>query len=124
MVGFDCSCSIEGGCSIIKINLVVRLLSLYQVDRDAAERGKNEPRGRWRRATFLVNRLGDGTPARALPGKEVPDAERKVLETQHWLELIDGYDSLLRYFAPNIAYLFRKLVGNIDTDPIVICESN
>ncbi|KAJ3480712.1 hypothetical protein NLI96_g8150 [Meripilus lineatus] len=61
-----------------------------KVDRDAAERGENDPGGRWRRAGFLLGRLRDGNQVREVPGEDVPDAVRKHLETQHWLELIDG----------------------------------
>ncbi|EJF66946.1 hypothetical protein DICSQDRAFT_123455 [Dichomitus squalens LYAD-421 SS1] len=63
-----------------------------QVDRDAAEQGKNTSRERWKRAGFLASRLQDGNAMLPQPrgqGAHV-EATRKHLETQHWLELTDG----------------------------------
>ncbi|KAH9846831.1 hypothetical protein C2E23DRAFT_947239, partial [Lenzites betulinus] len=60
------------------------------VGRDAAEKGKNTPRDRWRRATFLAARLQDGDEMLSKGKSAYPEAARKHLETQHWLELIDG----------------------------------
>lgn len=61
-----------------------------QVDRNAAEQGKNTARERWRRAIFLALRLQDGN--RMLTDNGIHDEKviSKYLETQHWLELIDG----------------------------------
>jgi len=62
-----------------------------QLGRDNADAGKNDARSRWRRATFLVARLHDGN--RSFQHSGVSDEEgaiRKQLETQHWLEMIDG----------------------------------
>ncbi|GAB1517463.1 hypothetical protein RhiXN_01813 [Rhizoctonia solani] len=55
----------------------------------SAERGENDPKSRLRRAVFLAGRLQDGE---ALPSDHegLPDKNSKMLETQHWLELIDG----------------------------------
>ena len=61
-----------------------------QVDRDAATDGRNTARERWRRAIFLTLRLQDGNQMLADDGVQDADAARKYLETQHWLELIDG----------------------------------
>ncbi|KAH8102545.1 hypothetical protein BXZ70DRAFT_788830 [Cristinia sonorae] len=61
-----------------------------KVDRDAADRGDNSPRQRWRRAVFLLSRLEDGNEMLSQSGADYADAARKHLETQHWLELIDG----------------------------------
>ncbi|KAL1951560.1 hypothetical protein VTO73DRAFT_709 [Trametes versicolor] len=62
-----------------------------QVDRDAAGEGKNTSRDRWRRGIFLATRLQDGDDMlRKGEGSTHPDAARKHLETQHWLEFIDG----------------------------------
>ncbi|KAF8321685.1 hypothetical protein DL93DRAFT_2051419, partial [Clavulina sp. PMI_390] len=66
------------------------------VNRTAAEDAKNDPAARWRRAGFVAARLQDGN---AIPEEGDEAAERvkakgkmktKTLETQHWLELIDG----------------------------------
>jgi len=62
-----------------------------QVERDDAAAGKNDPPSRWRRAAFLASRLRDGNRQfqhAGVSGEE--GAIRKELETQHWLELIDG----------------------------------
>jgi len=72
-----------------------------KVDRDAADKGNNAPRNRWRRAAFLVGRLEDGNEMLTRGGDMHSDAARKHLETQHWLELIDGkhrYGSNLKYY--------------------------
>ncbi|CAE6525112.1 unnamed protein product [Rhizoctonia solani] len=57
----------------------------------SAERGENDPKSRFRRAVFLAGRLQDGE---ALPSDQEleapPNESSKMLETQHWLELIDG----------------------------------
>jgi len=64
----------------------------FKVDRNAASRGDNDPRQRWHRAVFLIGQLEDGNEMLAHPeaGEQYEDASRKHLETQHWLELIDG----------------------------------
>ncbi|KAK7694945.1 hypothetical protein QCA50_002133 [Cerrena zonata] len=62
----------------------------FQVGRDAASGQRNSPKDRWKRAVFLLNRLEDGNQMLATTGVENEDAARKHLETQHWLELIDG----------------------------------
>ncbi|KAF8078714.1 hypothetical protein FPV67DRAFT_74353 [Lyophyllum atratum] len=68
----------------------IRLYSLFiKVDRAAALDGKNSPRTRWKRAAFLAGRLRDGNRMLEESGYHA-DAEQKHLETQHWLELIDG----------------------------------
>ncbi|KAF8898834.1 hypothetical protein BD779DRAFT_1485747 [Infundibulicybe gibba] len=59
------------------------------VGRKAAMDGQNSPRNRWKRAVFLVGRLRDGNEMLGQSGVQV-EAEDKHLETQHWLELIDG----------------------------------
>ncbi|CAL1695249.1 unnamed protein product [Somion occarium] len=72
-----------------------------QIDRQGAEGEKNRPRDRWRRAVFLLGRMEDGNQMLAKTGVENADAVRKHLETQHWLELIDGkhrYGSNLKYY--------------------------
>lgn len=61
-----------------------------QVDRNAALQGKNTARERWRRAIFLAMRLQDGNRMLTDAGIQDNGAAKKFLETQHWLELIDG----------------------------------
>ncbi|KAI0721372.1 hypothetical protein C8T65DRAFT_566375, partial [Cerioporus squamosus] len=75
-----------------------------QVDRDAAEQGKNTSRDRWKRAAFLAGRLQDGNDMVGQDGDNVvhTEAARKHLETQHWLELIDGKH---RYGSNRLNYL-------------------
>lgn len=72
-----------------------------QLERDDADAGKNDTKSRWRRAAFLATRLHDGNKPFQPSG--TPDEEgaiRKQMETQHWLEMIDGYlPSLECYFA-------------------------
>lgn len=71
-----------------------RTLSTYEglrlPDREAAKEGRNTARERWRRAIFLALPLQDGNQMLADDGISNSDAARKYLETQHWLELIDG----------------------------------
>ncbi|KAA1468709.1 hypothetical protein DENSPDRAFT_834113 [Dentipellis sp. KUC8613] len=55
-----------------------------------AEQGRNKARARWRRAGIMTRRLQDGDPMLETAGVVAPNATRKPLETQHWLELIDG----------------------------------
>ncbi|KIP12515.1 hypothetical protein PHLGIDRAFT_260657 [Phlebiopsis gigantea 11061_1 CR5-6] len=62
----------------------------FKVDRNAAEQGKNTARERWRRSIFLALRLQDGNRMLADRGVHDDKVVGKYLETQHWLELIDG----------------------------------
>ncbi|KAL7285111.1 hypothetical protein ACG7TL_000203 [Trametes sanguinea] len=68
----------------------VALHARMKVERDAAEEGKNDSRDRWRRSALLAGRLQDGDDMLSKGGEVHPEAARKHLETQHWLELIDG----------------------------------
>ncbi|THH18927.1 hypothetical protein EW146_g2142 [Bondarzewia mesenterica] len=56
----------------------------------AAEEGSNLSRARWRRAGVMTKRLQDGDKMLQDEGIDIPEAMRKQLETQHWLELVDG----------------------------------
>ncbi|KAJ7169795.1 hypothetical protein C8R46DRAFT_1217442 [Mycena filopes] len=57
--------------------------------REAADAGHNEPQARWRRAIAFASLLQDGNTMLTQNG--VPErAPSKFLETQHWLELVDG----------------------------------
>ncbi|KAG1757664.1 hypothetical protein EDB19DRAFT_1901168 [Suillus lakei] len=81
-----------------------------KVDRQGADEGKNDPRTRWRRAGFLASRIQDKNTLYAGNAK-LKDSRRKddkMLETQHWLELVDSQH---RYGANRINYLV-----NIDDD--------
>lgn len=72
-----------------------------KVDRSAAEQGKNDPRSRWHRAAFDISRLEDQDQMLSSSGTHDATAVHKILETQHWLELIDGkhrYGSNLKYY--------------------------
>ncbi|KAF7436724.1 hypothetical protein PC9H_003557 [Pleurotus ostreatus] len=61
-----------------------------QVDNSFADQGQNTPKARWRRASDLIKKLRDPNERLQLPGQSEPTAALKQLETQHWLELIDG----------------------------------
>ncbi|OSC99473.1 hypothetical protein PYCCODRAFT_1373152, partial [Trametes coccinea BRFM310] len=74
------------------------------VERDAAEEGKNDSRDRWRRSALLAGRLQDGDDMLSKGGEVHPEAARKHLETQHWLELIDGKH---RYGSNWLNYLVK-----------------
>ncbi|KAG8954436.1 hypothetical protein FRC04_011763 [Tulasnella sp. 424] len=78
-----------------------------QVGQEAALSGKNDVKSRWRRAVFLANRLSNGRSVVTSAQKydlndPSPRSEKaKILETQHWLELIDSkhrYGSNLKYY--------------------------
>ncbi|KAJ8520108.1 hypothetical protein ONZ45_g3000 [Pleurotus djamor] len=74
-----------------------------KTSRDAAERGLDTPRARWKHAVLLARKLQDGNDNPNLPGDDHDDhdAQRKHLETQHWLELVDGkhrYGSNLKWY--------------------------
>ncbi|KAF7799268.1 hypothetical protein EIP86_010500 [Pleurotus ostreatoroseus] len=78
----------------------------FKVDREAAKQGRNQARERWRRAIFLTLRLQDGN--QMLDDGKVLDADaaRKYLETQHWLELIDGIRK--HRYGANLKYYHRR----------------
>ncbi|KAF9040530.1 hypothetical protein BJ165DRAFT_1350613, partial [Panaeolus papilionaceus] len=58
-------------------------------DRQHALEGRNSPRARWRRAVHYAILLRDNNSMLKDAGIEIETAD-KQLETQHWLELIDG----------------------------------
>ncbi|KAK7050871.1 hypothetical protein VNI00_004983 [Paramarasmius palmivorus] len=66
-----------------------------KVGRTAADEGKNSPRERWERAIFFAAQLRDGNAMlkddHEMNEKEIAEVQ-KHLETQHWLELVDGLD--------------------------------
>ncbi|KAJ1310237.1 hypothetical protein OPQ81_006979 [Rhizoctonia solani] len=69
----------------------------------SAERGENDPKSRLRRAVFLAGRLqeGEALPSDQEAEVQLPEQSSKMLETQHWLELIDGkhrYGSNLKFY--------------------------
>ncbi|KAJ8584698.1 hypothetical protein M405DRAFT_866004 [Rhizopogon salebrosus TDB-379] len=65
-----------------------------KIDRLDADKGKNDPRTRWKRAAFLVSRIQDKNTlySRDSALEETKCQEDKMLETQHWLELVDALD--------------------------------
>lgn len=74
-----------------------------KVDRQDADEGKNDPRTRWRRAGFLASRIQDKNTlyARNTNLKDSKHKDDKMLETQHWLELVDSqhrYGSNLKWY--------------------------
>ena len=87
-------CTPDYGYGVREILFLIKLKheNKLQVGRDDADAGKNDPPSRWRRDAFLASRLRDGNRPfqhSGVSGEE--GAIRKELETQHWLELIDGY---------------------------------
>ena len=56
----------------------------------AAERGKNGSLERWKRSVFIASRLQDGNKVLNKPNLQDSGVSQKYLETQHWLELVDG----------------------------------
>ncbi|THH33523.1 hypothetical protein EUX98_g664 [Antrodiella citrinella] len=87
----------------------------FKVDRDAAHRGDNSPRQRWRRAAFLIGRLGDGNAMLSHSGQaeHAKGADRKHLETQHWLELIDGKHRYGSNLKVNIRDSFASTLNSL-----------
>lgn len=99
------------------------VLNLYQIGQKAALEGQNDVRSRWKRAVFLANRLANGRGVvTSAPKYDVNDPAAqtaKILETQHWLEMIDPkhrygsnsthpYSLLLKATdAPIVKYYFR-----------------
>lgn len=77
----------------------------------AAKEGENDSQARWRRTVHFVSRLqqtgsiGSGTVSS-------PDLDTKVLETQHWLELIDGKHR----YGSNLKYYHRKWLASDTQD--------
>ncbi|KAJ7932484.1 hypothetical protein B0H13DRAFT_1955648 [Mycena leptocephala] len=57
--------------------------------RNAADVGNNTPHARWRRAIAFATLLQDGNTMLTQNGVQ-DRAPSKFLETQHWLELVDG----------------------------------
>ncbi|KAK7064299.1 hypothetical protein R3P38DRAFT_2823606 [Favolaschia claudopus] len=70
--------------------------------REAAHAGHNTPQARWRRAIDFASQLQDGNAMLMENGVQPSDdAISKFLETQHWLELVDGkhrYGSNLKWY--------------------------
>jgi hypothetical protein len=61
-----------------------------QIGRMSADEGRNGIRERWKRPVSLARRLQDGNKMLNNPGLRDLGMSRKCLETQHWLELVDG----------------------------------
>ncbi|KAI4527408.1 hypothetical protein K525DRAFT_186732, partial [Schizophyllum commune Loenen D] len=59
--------------------------------RMSADKGHNSPKERWQRTAFFASRLaGDRDEITGDANKQPADPQLKNLETQHWLELVDG----------------------------------
>ncbi|KAJ7492706.1 hypothetical protein FB451DRAFT_1389061 [Mycena latifolia] len=77
--------------------------------REAAEAGHNTPQARWRRATAFAARLQDGNTMLTQNGVQ-DRAPSKFLETQHWLELVDGtVMDLTVEFHPSLEFRTKVL---------------
>ncbi|KAG7099155.1 hypothetical protein E1B28_001026 [Marasmius oreades] len=74
-----------------------------KVDRDAAQDGKNHPRERWNRAVLYVSQLRNGNTV-LNSGVQSKQYVQKNLETQHWLELVDGKHRYGSNLKVSIAY--------------------
>ncbi|PPQ62769.1 hypothetical protein CVT24_000463 [Panaeolus cyanescens] len=66
--------------------------AMLSADRQHAFEGRNSPRARWRRAVHFAIMLRDRDTMLKNAGIDLETVD-KHLETQHWLELIDGYAS-------------------------------
>ncbi|KAF7306850.1 hypothetical protein MIND_00477200 [Mycena indigotica] len=69
--------------------------------RESAAVGDNSPKARWQRAIRFTSRLQDANPMLTDNGVQDDSAPQKILETQHWLELVDGkhrYGSNLKWY--------------------------
>ncbi|KAK7468805.1 hypothetical protein VKT23_003306 [Stygiomarasmius scandens] len=66
----------------------------FKLERTDANKGKNSSRERWQRAGFYASRLRDENEVlNKADGSLDSNADvQKHLETQHWLELVDGLD--------------------------------
>ncbi|KEP53330.1 putative IQ calmodulin-binding motif protein [Rhizoctonia solani 123E] len=75
----------------------------------SAGRGENDPKSRLRRAVFLAGRLQDGE---ALPpdqeAEPLSDDNSKMLEAQHWLELIDGKTDHYDHICSSVHQFYHK----------------
>ncbi|EGO05228.1 hypothetical protein SERLA73DRAFT_118788 [Serpula lacrymans var. lacrymans S7.3] len=64
-----------------------------KLNRIAAYKGKNDPLTRWKRSKFFAGQIqGSDSVSTSSPGESpiTRDNSKKILETQHWLELVDG----------------------------------
>lgn len=59
--------------------------------RSDADEGRNDPTRRWERAAFLASRLqANGAGQKSSTSQDwLRPQDKKILETQHWLELTD-----------------------------------
>lgn len=84
--------------------------------------GKNDSRTRWKRAGFLVSRIQDKNTlyARDTSLGDTRSQEDKMLETQHWLELVDAYvNTLLRLTCDHVSDSNMHFIENTDMAQIV-----
>ncbi|TFK30355.1 hypothetical protein FA15DRAFT_3028 [Coprinopsis marcescibilis] len=68
-----------------------------KLDRQDAFEGRNSPRRRWKRATSMIrDTLKDENTMLTGRGVQIDSEylESKALETQHWLEMVDGFAPL------------------------------
>ncbi|KDR84892.1 hypothetical protein GALMADRAFT_233343 [Galerina marginata CBS 339.88] len=63
--------------------------AVLETHRHAALDSESTPKERWQRAAFLIGQLNYKNDMLSSNGIQV-EADEKYLETQHWLELIDG----------------------------------
>ncbi|KAJ7706270.1 hypothetical protein B0H17DRAFT_1293847 [Mycena rosella] len=77
--------------------------------RAAAEAGHNTPQARWRRAIDFAIRLQDGNTMLTQNGVQTA-APSKFLETQHWLELVDGKHRYGSNLKACLGCTFRLLI--------------
>lgn len=92
-----------------------RLVELlrYKATQADADEGHNTGKDHWRRAAFRFSQLQDGNQMLAgATNVRDDDAARKQLETQHWLELIDGY--AFRVSLGNDFELKRYMLAVVD----------
>ncbi|KAG2023584.1 hypothetical protein CC2G_001219 [Coprinopsis cinerea AmutBmut pab1-1] len=86
----------------------------FKIEREDALDGRNSPRRRWKRATFLIGRMQDHDSVLGDEGVHVDskNLESKELEKQHWLELVDGKHR----YGSNLKYYHQKWLEDDTTD--------
>jgi hypothetical protein len=66
------------------------LMREQTAENQAMNTADSGPKSRWKRAGVFTAQLQDSDGMLKDAGIDVNDSQKKSLETQHWLELIDG----------------------------------
>ncbi|KAF7320075.1 hypothetical protein MKEN_00791800 [Mycena kentingensis (nom. inval.)] len=92
----------------------VKLNAGLATARRTAELNDNSPRARWRRAIRYAARLNDANAAlseHGLQSDPEADGPTKIMEVQHWLELVDGKHRYGSNLKVGVAFLCSRIVG-------------